>query len=287
VEDNTHSEDAESPRPRSDDSAIEDLKRGHHVTAAESPATADASKLDDVAQTKPIDELSGKKSKLRIKTARESKQKSNRPSKETNKSPKAENETSAAQKRETNMAMPQPRVLIHRRHSMSKDSSQLSAMAPRSVTSIEPSSPQFGTSVDSPIYSQADTYTSMFSTDIIGNKLDLSPPPSVVPRSRPESLREFSMWSNADAKSGAAGWDSSSLFSFPSDGIGARTTSSSAADPFSPQSKSTSKWRSMLSQWERSEEERSQSHSRSFAGESSASQKSFHSTGDHSYASGL
>ena len=288
VEDNTRSEDAESPRPRSDDSAIEDLKRVHHVAATESPAAADTPKLDDVAQTKRVDDIAGKKSNLRIKTARESKQKSNRPSKETNKSPKAESETSPVQKRETNMAMPQPRVLIHRRHSLSKDSSQINTMTPRSVTSVEPSSPQFGASVDSPIYSQADTYTSMFSTDIIGNKFDLSPPPSVAPRSRPESLREFSMWSNADAKTGAAGWDSSSLFSFPSDGIGARTTASSVADPFSPQSRSTSKWRSMLSQWERSEEERSQSHSRSLAGESSVhSQKSFHSTGDHSYASGL
>jgi hypothetical protein len=68
------------------------------------------------------------------------------------------------------------------------------------------------------------------------------------------------------------------LFSFPSDGTGLRATSSTAASPFSPESKSTSRWRSMLSQWERSEEERSQSHSRSFAGESSVhSARSFQS----------
>ena len=267
-------EDAESPRPRSDDSAIEVSKRDQDLVN-EAPASSLGNMGDGVAHVKRVDELSGKKPNLRIKTVLEPKQNSDRKPKET-KSPKAESDTSSTQRKENTMQMPKPRVLIHRRHSLSKDSSQLGAMAPRSVTSAEPSSPRFS-ALDSPVYSQADTYTSMFSTDIIGNAFDPSPPPSIAPRSRPESLREFSMWSNADTQSGA-GWDSSSLFSFPSDGTGLRATSSTAASPFSPESKSTSRWRSMLSQWERSEEERSQSHSRSFAGESSVhSARSFQS----------
>jgi len=106
----------------------------------------------------------------------------------------------------------------------------------------------------------ADDSRSMFAYDI-SDPLNLSPVPSAPP-SRPGSVTNYNMWGRSGS---LGGFDSSTLFSFPSDGVGAHQEHDATRDePFSPQSvsRSSSVWRSMLSEWEKTADDTSRSESR-------------------------
>jgi len=103
----------------------------------------------------------------------------------------------------------------------------------------------------------ADESRSMFAYDI-SDPLNLSPVPSAPP-SRPGSVTNYNMWGHSGS---LGGFDSSALFSFPSDGVGAHEEHDESHDePFSPQSvsRSSSVWRSMLSEWEKTADDTSRS----------------------------